>query len=325
MAQKKGAFGYRIKNGEIEIDKLNSKYVKRIFDNYLSGMSTNKISEEFNIEEIENQSGGTSWTHGVIGKILANSIYLGNNIYPQIIDEQVFKRVAEIREERNKNMNRNKNKYANSIVSKHCFNSKLICGECGNIFKKYLRGWSKGKESYWKCSDYKKDNHINCKCGIIDDEQLEQKFVNIVNLILSNPKVMRKTENIKLGINGLENVAVKDISEKIDYMYDRLLNEIEDIKEKEIETNIKEIEKLIFEKATAKYKTLKIDDYKYQTKKLEKIFESQKQLTEFDEELFNTIIKKVIIFLNERIEFELINGVKIEVNYNMKIKYRRKD
>lgn len=325
MAQKRVAFGYKVKNGKIRIDKSNSKYVKRIFANYLSGMSINKISKEFNTEEVENQSGGTSWTHGMIGKILANSTYLGNNIYPQIIDEQAFKQVAEMREEKNKNMNRNKNQYANSIVSKHCFNSKLVCGECGNIFKKYLRGWSKGKESYWKCSDYIKDNHTGCKCGIIDDEQLEQKFVDTVNLILSKPKVIRKTEDIKLEIKGLENVAVKDISEEIDYMYDKLLSEIEDLEEENIETNIKDIEKLIFEKATAKYKTLKIDDYKYQTKKLDKILKEQKQLEEFDEELFNKIIKKVIIFLDERIEFELINGVRIETNYNMKIKYRRKD
>lgn len=46
-------------------------------------------------EKIKNQSGRTSWTYGVIGKILSNTDYLGNDTYPKIISKQVFEHVAE--------------------------------------------------------------------------------------------------------------------------------------------------------------------------------------------------------------------------------------
>lgn len=328
MGQKKIPFGYKILNGEIKIDELNSNYVKTIFNCYLSGISTNKIAEKFSKENILNQSGKTSWTHGVIGNILLNQDYLGNNIYPQIINEQIFKQVSKIREEKNKRMNRNVNLYANSIVSDHYFNNKIICGECGEVFKKYLRPCSKGKESFWRCKNHIKNNHTSCKSGVIDDEQIEQKFNNIVNLILCNPRKIKREENVKLKIKGLENIVEKEINKKINYEFKNIYNQlsvgIKVEKIKEIENNIYELEKLIFERSAEKYKTLEIDDYKYQTNKLEEILKNQSQIRKFDQELFNKIIKRVIIFLDERIEFEFINGVKIEEKYNIKIKYAKR-
>lgn len=321
MGLKKTPFGYEIINGKIKVNKLTSKYVKRIFNSYLSGMSINKITKEFNTKKIKNQSGGTSWTHGVIGKILSNTDYLGDDIYPKIISKQVFKHVAEIREEKNRNMNRNINLYANSITSNHYFNNKLVCGECGASFKRYLKHHSNGKESYWRCRNYIIDSRTSCKCGAIDDKQIEQKFNEIVNLILSKPMMIKRKKNIKIQIKGLENIVVKSIDEKIDDINYKLINKINELSVEEIDSNIEEIEKLIFQRTSEKYKTLKLDDYKYQTKKLEEMLRNCEQQVEFNKELFNKMIKKVIVFLDERIEFELINGVKIGTKYDIKIKY----
>lgn len=40
---------------------------------------------------------GIDKTHSVIGRLLRNKLYLGTDYYPQIVDEEIFEKVQELR------------------------------------------------------------------------------------------------------------------------------------------------------------------------------------------------------------------------------------
>lgn len=45
-------------------------------------------------------------THSVIGRLLKNEVYLGTDYYPQIVDEEIFEKVQELRDSNARRQNR---------------------------------------------------------------------------------------------------------------------------------------------------------------------------------------------------------------------------
>lgn len=73
-------FGYVIKDGLIRSDELQSKQVQDFFKIYL---------EVVGLLEAGKRS-GINKQHSVMKRILMNEVYLGNETYPKIIDEDTF-------------------------------------------------------------------------------------------------------------------------------------------------------------------------------------------------------------------------------------------
>ncbi|MGX7145067.1 recombinase [Facklamia languida] len=90
-------YGYEIREGKITLNLLESNKIKQLFHLYLLGHSLQSSSELADISK----------THSQIGKILSNKIYLGNEMYPSIIDNETFQRVQFEREKRKIELGRN--------------------------------------------------------------------------------------------------------------------------------------------------------------------------------------------------------------------------
>lgn len=75
--------GYKIENGLICIDEVDAEKVKQIFVNYLSGYTL--IASASTV--------GLKLYHGSVRRILTNKHYLGDEVYPKIIDEETFYKV----------------------------------------------------------------------------------------------------------------------------------------------------------------------------------------------------------------------------------------
>lgn len=73
-------FGYRIENGKVVIDDEAAEQVKTLYQYYLSGDSLTTAAQKAGIKSY----------HAVIGKMLRNSHYLGDEYYPAIIDPVTF-------------------------------------------------------------------------------------------------------------------------------------------------------------------------------------------------------------------------------------------
>ena len=91
-------FGYKIVNGKVKINLKQQPVINQIYDDYIKGRSLYSIAQKLKQNKIKNNNGNTNWTHGAIAKILENKKYLGDNMYPKIIDENKFMVVSKLRE-----------------------------------------------------------------------------------------------------------------------------------------------------------------------------------------------------------------------------------
>ena len=69
--------GYRIENGIAVIDEKKAAKIKKLFINYIQGMSLKDAA----------QKAGISHCHATVSRIISNRKYTGDGYYPQIIDE----------------------------------------------------------------------------------------------------------------------------------------------------------------------------------------------------------------------------------------------
>jgi len=76
-------FGYIIKNGKAIIDEKAATQLRDLFQLYLSGLSLADAAEKAGIKRC----------HASISRILTNKRYLGDDFYPQIINEEMIKQV----------------------------------------------------------------------------------------------------------------------------------------------------------------------------------------------------------------------------------------
>jgi cell division protein FtsB len=291
--------GYKMVDGRIVLDKEKAEVVKKIFNEYLKGSSTNKIAQELSTAGFLNANKNPSWNHGSIGRILEDSKYLGDDVHPQIIDEKTFELVQKRRKSVATKLGRNPQ--LNSIKNQGIFSDKLECGECGEIYREYIENVGKASEiKSWKCKRHIYRNKVYCRNLFLTSEEIENIFISAKNKILSRMWMLdkeKKKEPIKITME------IRNIEERI--------KELED----EEQFSSKELSELIFKRAKAYYSISKIDDYAYNTEKMRQALVEKEQLMEFDEDLFSTIAKQIIINKNGRIIVEFINGTTMEVDY----------
>ena len=291
--------GYKIMDGRIVLDKGKAEVVKKIFNEYLKGSSTNKIAQELSTAGFLNANNKPSWNHGSIGRILEDIKYLGDDVHPQIIDKITFEKVQKQRKTVAERLGRNPQ--LNSIGKQSIFSGKLKCGECEDIYREYIE--NVGKESEirnWKCKRYIYRNRVCCRNLFLTDNDIENIFILATNKILSRKWMLdkgKKKEPLKttMEITNIEE-GIKELEDEEDF-------------------SSKELSELIFKRAMAYYSMAKIDDYDYNTEKIKQALAEKKQLTEFDEDIFIRIIKEVLIYRDGRIRVEFINGITIEEDF----------
>ena len=73
-------YGYRIENGAAVINEAEAECVRRIFDNYISGMSLREAAT----------AAGHPLVHSTVKRMLTKKYYYGDDFYPAIIDISTF-------------------------------------------------------------------------------------------------------------------------------------------------------------------------------------------------------------------------------------------
>lgn len=300
MMQRHMPLGYKIIDGKIRIDEEKTAVIKKIFKDYQNGLSLCAIAKELTNAGILNANNKPSWTHSSVGNILKNIKYLGDEFYPSIIDKNIFDDVQHKRKKKEKELGRTIQ--PNSMKNKSLFSSKLVCGECGDVYRRYIEHAGRPSEKKaWKCKRYIYQNRVCCRNLFLTGKDIENAFISATNKILSRKWMLDKDRKKEPLIMTME---IKNLEEKI--------KELED----EEEFSSKELSELIFKRAKAYYSIGKIDDYDYNTNKIKQALAEKEKLIEFDEELFNNIIKQIIIYKDGRLIVEFINGITIEENYD---------
>jgi len=182
--------GYRIADGQYVVVPEEAEVVKRIYNDYLSGMGLEAIAKKLNTEGITTRW-GYPWQHSCVRKVLQNYTYTGNLLLqktfrenhmtkrkcinhgeqPMYLAEQAHAPIipTETFEAVQCRLNQQSEKYGvKNTTNRYPFSGKLICANCG---KKYRRKITHGS-IFWICSTFNSHGKTFCPSKQIPEDTL---------------------------------------------------------------------------------------------------------------------------------------------------------
>ncbi len=342
--------------GKLIIDEVSSRYVKKIFNLYLSGKSILEITNQLSKEKIpipsEYMKMNNSkkdfkgiWSDKSVRFILQNEAYIGNtvqnkkkkasykikkqidipkdnwikveNTHEPIIENKTFQNVQHMLR---KNGYRHLKSQSKLERKNHLLSGLIFCGNC-NAPMTFIPGY-KNNYFYIGCSTakrYKKELGL-CKMNLIREEEIERKIIDSIKQILVS--CMNKSNVIK-KINTLNFEGIMNQKQEEILKWQNEQNEIETISFNLYKDKVKGIIKE--EQFLQMSNQIKEERRKYNNKikKLKKeIDELQKRRQ--DTKLLDHIINRLINLdfnenMNRNILMQLIKKVVINLDGSMKI------
>ena len=342
--------GYKKVGDDYEIVESEAEIVRRIFREYICGLSVRQIATNLNNDGIKTKLGST-WSPSAIERLLDNEKYTGNailgktfkqdvldkarqknkgqakmfyvtNSHPEIISKELFDMVQAEKKRRvslRSSANTGRGKYS----YKYPLSGVLVCGECGGKLRRYGRVKADGtKVPLWICVEHQK-NINNCSMKAVKEE-------DIINLYLSILK------DLKENIDEIKDVVYKNVSEELT---SSVITDV-GVYEHQIKEKRKEIME-IFKKKNDGLITVKEYEEKYKTiseaimKLEEKILEVNAEnaslkntkarlskikevidgtLVSYDDGSFRIIVDTIKVISQKELEFQLSCGINITKN-----------
>lgn len=250
----KPALGYMVENGRLAICEAEAEIVRRIFNEYVNGMSYRDIIAGLNRDGLKTKRGGAFGSNS-LHDLLKNEKYIGTLVYgqspyrpdgsrnthakdgkdvikiedaiPAIIDKETFRKVQA-------KMSENKRQQGGRPPKNRDYplKGKVYCGYCKSALSVSI---SRGEYYYYKCSA-KKRKH-DCEGVSISVDDLESAVVDAVKKTLGTPKntkdliqIMRDQREVIHG-SAVHRLKVliqesEDVTRKLDNAVNALLSGI---------------------------------------------------------------------------------------------------
>ncbi len=331
-------YGYRLVNNELVIEENEAEIVRRIFREYLGGKGYSTIAKELIADEIPFKNNKIKWRPQTVGIILKNERYCGDmllqktfsedalpyrkrinkgelpqyyvsNTHEPIAERIQFELAKVLREERNKSVNTDYKEYPLS--------KKIKCAECGTTYRRK----ETNNTVYWVCRKHDDSKEL-CGGQRLPEGKIYSAFVRMYNKLSKNygniliPLLtqLEKLQDLRTRNNpeiGTLNKQIAELAEQNHVMNGLLSKGILDSALFISQTD--ELQKKIRKLKSAKLKLLEeqdADDTIDKTEDLIDILENgPDKITEFNKELLNELVEKVIAYDDKTIDFELINGL----------------
>lgn len=342
--QYKNFLGYKKGENSPMIVEEEAEIVRLIYNLCLKGKSYGYIANYLEEKNIKTPTGKDKWQRSTIKSILQNEKYKGDailqktftidylthktkkndgevamyyvqNNHPAIISKEVFELVQEEIEKRSK-----------MLYSKgeSCFTNKVVCGECGKFYGiKILHSNSKYNRTVLRCNNKYKKNSV-CDMPYLYEKQIKTAFIQAFNeLVKQKQKLIEQSgEVIKSQFeNGKLEDKLKRLESKKNEVYkkDCVL-----LKKQAQQLEVKDFEKdhayniCEYDKVEKQIKEI-IDKIKQNTIAIIKINEMVREMNDkqainaFDEELWYSLIDRVVVCENKKLNFVFKNGMEIKV------------
>ena len=191
-----------------EINEEEAAIVRRIYREYLSGLTAARICRGLEDDGILTKTGKKKWQTSVIRSILSNEKYTGNAIlgktfkpdvlskkrqkntgqvpmyyaegtHPAIIDQETFELVKAELERRKEE--KEEAVGGSRYSSKYPFSGLLVCGECGHKLRRHVRRVGSGKMvPAWGCSNRISNGRAACDSHHVNEETLQKTYAAAV-------------------------------------------------------------------------------------------------------------------------------------------------
>ena len=282
-------FGYCMKNGEITTEPKEVYAVVTIFNEYLNGKSLVEITKLMETEKIRYSENSERWNKNMVKRIIENEKYLGNDTYPQIIAENIFKQANEKRIRKATTLD---------LIPDDLQEIRkcTYCTECGH---KLSRIGGNSKYEKWDCRNpdcYKFEYRLT-------DQMIIGAVLNVLNSAIANPSLLELGGEISTYSPTADIVRKQN---EINHMTDSAQADFDRVKAE------------IFKLAEMKYDCCTYNDSPQKTEELKALLseycsdQNYDQLNTLDIGLFKKCVSRIWISHFCTIEVELINGVKIQ-------------
>lgn len=222
-------FGYYVKeDGSPGIDPDKAENVRYIYDRYLAGDSLREIKQKLESAGVLAPNGSERWDFTEIRRILTNEKYVGDallqktfkpdvlsgkivkntgqlpmylvqNNHPAIIDRDKYNAVQAERERRNtrKSPSQKTSSTGRSCyASKYALSERLICGECGTLYRRCT--WKRNGKTkiVWRCVNRLDYGTRYCNDSpSMEENSLQQAIMKALNSVMGTKH--ERTEQIK--------------------------------------------------------------------------------------------------------------------------------
>jgi len=194
-------------DGQPQIVPEQAEIVRRIYDLFMSGMTTFAVAKQLTSEGIPTPAGKTVWQASTVESILTNEKYRGDallqkrvtvdflqhkikpnegevpqyyveNSHPAIVTSELFEQVQEELARRKKLGRR----YRSGSI----FSCRIVCGDCGEFFgPKVWNSTSKYRRTIWQCNaKFKGDQR--CATPHLTEETIKERFLHAYNELLTD-------------------------------------------------------------------------------------------------------------------------------------------
>lgn len=243
----------RGEDGNLQIIPDQAEEVQNMYRQFLAGASLRMIKEDLKSRNITNAKGDTDWTITAIRGILSNEKYCGDvllqktyisdciskkvikntgqlpmylvqNHHEGIVDRKTYDAAQAELARRNAGKSPSKKTAPTgltSYTSKYALSERLVCGECGTLYRRCV--WSKRgkKRIVWRCVSRLDYGTKYCHSSpTLDEEPLQQAILAAINSAMSRKsdliRDIRGAMELELAPIPGENMSLADIERRLE-------------------------------------------------------------------------------------------------------------
>ena len=352
---------YAYEKGEDDKPKIipeQADVVRSIYDQYLTGASLRMIKDRLEAEHILNVAGEPQWTLSAIQNILTNEKYSGDvllqktfisdciskkvirntgqlpmylveNHHEGIVDRKTFDAVQAEMARRNAGRSPSKKTAPtgkSAYTSKYALSERLVCGECGTLYRRCT--WAKRgrKRVVWRCVSRLDYGTKYCHDSpTLDEAPLQQAILAAINSAMSRKSalILQITSAMELELAPIpgESMSLADIERRLEELNNQTRELVAKAARAEDATDYTAPLKAIMDEAAAlKERRAVIEEQrKNNAQAVQRIEDAaaameqaSAEISEWDEALIRQLVDTVKVVYAERIMVYLRGGIQIE-------------
>ena len=341
-----------------EIIPEQAKVVAEIYRRYLAGASYRMIQDWLREEQIPNKSGKLEWSIHGIRNILTNEKYCGDvlcqktftqdciskkvvrntgqlpmyliqNHHEGIVDRKTFDAVQTEMARRNAGKSPSKKTAPTgrtTYTSKYSLSERLVCGECGTLYRRCTWTNRGKKRVVWRCVSRLDYGTKYChESPSLDEKRLQKAILTALSSVMSQKDTLigRITGAMEVELAPVPNksLSLADIEQRLDEISAETRKIVAKVaQEGNSENYTDRLKALVDEAATLKKERTDIQA-RYQTnsqalQRMEDVAtvlaQEPVELTQWDESLIRQLVDTVKVISAEKIVVYLRDGQEIE-------------
>lgn len=345
-------------DGKPKIIQEQADVVRSIYDQYLSGASLRMIKDRLEAEQIPNVTGGSQWTITAIRSILTNEKYCGDvllqktyisdcisrkvirntgqlpmylvqNHHEGIVERKTFDAVQAEMARRSAGKSPSKKNAPTgmtSYASKYALSERLVCGECGTLYRRCT--WSKQgrKRIVWRCVSRLDYGTKYChNSPTLDEEPLQKAILAAINSVMSQKSTLIRqiTSAMEMELAPVpgESMSLADIERLLGELNDQTRELVaESARAEDASACTAQLRAVMNEAAVLKEKRALIEEQRQSNAQAVRRIEdaaaamaqASTHISEWDEALIRQLVDTVKVNSAEKITVFLRGGIQVE-------------